>query len=84
MQDYEFIFSTALYNKLKDKIKGKIWTKCYNDELHVKIETRECGDEYEYVVCDFSNKILNGLNTDYITYLVLKDYSDFINNIFFK
>lgn len=84
MLDYEFIFSTGLHNRLKDKVKGKVWVKAYKDELHVKIETRECGDYYEYVVYDLSTKVLNGLNTDYIAYLVLKDYYDFINSIFFK
>ena len=84
MLDYEFIFSTELHNRLKDKVKGKVWVKAYNDELHVKVETRECGDEYEFVVCDLSTKVLNGLNVNYIAYLVLKDYHDFINSIFFK
>ena len=37
MQDYECIISKEVHKKLKSKVKGKVWVKVYNDELHIEI-----------------------------------------------
>ena len=82
MQEYEYLFSTELHSKLKEKVKGKVWVKVYNDELHVKIENQDIS--YEFVEEDLSTKILNGLSSEYIVYSILKDYRIFLNNLYFK
>lgn len=84
MQDYEYLFSKQLHEKLKEKIKGKVWVKVYNNDLHVKITTSECESKYEYVEEDLSTQILDGFGTDYFMCRILKGYRTFINDIFFK
>ena len=84
MQDYEYLFSKELHRRLKEKVKGKIWVKAYRDELHVTIKIFECKLKYEFVEEDLSNKILNGLSSDYAVYTIMKDYHKFVNEIFFK
>ena len=84
MQDYEYLFSKELHRRLKEKVKGKVWVKIYQNELHVTIKIFECELKYEFVEEDLSNKILNGLSSDYAVYTIMKDYHKFVNEIFFK
>ena len=84
MQDYEYLFSKELHRRLKEKVKGKVWVKIYQNELHVTIKIFECELKYEFVEEDLSNKILNGLSSDYAVYTIMKDYHKFVNDIFFK
>ena len=85
MYDYEYLFSTELHKKLKEKIVGGVWVKCYNDELHVKITSFYGKVEFEYTIDDFGNKILNSLSSDTIVYQVCREYKQFIlNNYVFK
>ena len=84
MQDYEYLFSKELHRRLKEKVKGKVWVKIYQNELHVTIKIFECELKYEFVEEDLSNKILNGLSSDYAVYTIMKDYHNFVNEIFFK
>lgn len=83
MQDYEFLFSKNLHEKLKEKIIGKVWVKCYHDELHVKIIPGR-GLEFEFTMDDFQNRILNGLSSDYIVYDVLREYKSYIFSEFLR
>ena len=69
---------------MKEKVKGKVWVKIYQNELHVTIKIFECELKYEFVEEDLSNKILNGLSSDYAVYTIMKDYHKFVNEIFFK
>ena len=84
MQDYEYLFSTGLHKRLKEKVKGKVWVKIYHDELHVSIIPDENGELYEFVMTDMSSRILNGLSTSYIVYDILKDYRNYVNKQYFK
>lgn len=84
MQDYEYLFSTELHKRLKEKVKGKVWVKIYHDELHVNIIPNENGELYEFVMTDMSSRILNGLSTSYIVYDILKDYRNYVNKQYFK
>lgn len=84
MQDYEYLFSTELHKRLKEKVKGKVWVKIYHDELHVNIIPDGNGELYEFVMTDMSSRILNGLSTSYIVYDILKDYRNYVNNQYFK
>lgn len=83
MKEYEYLFSTNLHAKLKEKIVGKIFVKVtYNDELLIKINS------YGNLECtihigNFSERILNGWSTDYAVYEVIKQYREFLNKKFF-
>lgn len=84
MTDYEYLFSTMLHEKLKEKIQGGIFVKVNeNDSLIVKIERRD-GNNFNMSFTDFSNRFLNGLTTDYVAYEVTKKYRSFIMKQFFK
>ena len=84
MTDYEYLFSTNLHAKLKERIQGGIYVKVNdNDSLVVKI-MRNDGNNFDVSFTDFSNKFLNGLTTDYAAYEVQKKYRDFVMKQFFK
>lgn len=83
MCDFEYLFSTELHRKLKEKIIGGIWVKVYHNELHVKI-TGHDGIEYEFVRENFNKRILNGYSSDYVVYEIVKEYKAFILDNYFK
>jgi hypothetical protein len=79
MTDYGYLFATSLHTKLKEKITGKIFVIATKEEdaLFVKIESY--GDiTYKYYLDNFSDRILNGLSSDYVAYEVVKDFKGFI------
>ena len=84
MTDYEYLFSTNLHAKLKERIQGGIYVKVNdNDSLVVKI-MRNDGNNFDVSFTDFSNKFLNGFTTDYAAYEVQRKYRDFVMKQFFK
>ena len=83
MCDFEYLFSTELHKKLKERVIGNVWVKVYHNELHVKI-TRQDGIEYEFVRDKLDKRILNGYSSDYVAYEVVKEYKSFILNNYFK
>lgn len=84
MTDYEYLFSTNLHAKLKERIQGGIYVKVNdNDSLVVKI-MRQDGNNFDVSFTDFSNKFLNGFTTDYAAYEVRRKYRDFVMKQFFK
>ena len=84
MTDYEYLFSTNLHTKLKEKIRGGIFVKVNEkDSLIVKIERRD-GNNFDISFTDFSNRLIYGFSTDYAAYEVYKKYRDFVMKQFFK
>ena len=78
MKEYEQYFSMTLQQKLKKRIIGKIFVKItMKDEILVMIE-REDEWKFRMFISDFSDKLLNGLSTDYVAHEVLKEYKTFI------
>lgn len=78
MLDYGYLFETSLHGKLKEKIDGKIFVRVTReDALFVRIESYG-GLTYKYYLENFSDRILNGLSTDYVTYEIVKDFKAFI------
>lgn len=68
MTDYEYLFSTNLHAKLKERIQGGIFVKVNeNDSLVIKI-TRRDENNFDMSFTDFSNRMLNGFSTDYAAY----------------
>ena len=84
MAEYEYIFSNTLKNKLIDKVKGGVKTWIYDDELHISIRLEECGIQFEHIIPNISERILNGYATDYAVYEVVQIYHSFIRDRFFK
>lgn len=84
MLDYEYLFSTALHTKLKERIQGGIFVKfTWDDILIVKIK-RQDGNNFEYRFENFSKRILNGFTTDYAAYEVESEYRRFVLKQFFR
>ena len=71
MTDYEYLFSTNLHAKLKERIQGGIFVKVNENNFDMSFT-------------DFSNRMLNGFSTDYAAYEVTKKYQKFVMKQFFK
>lgn len=82
MQEYEYIIATGLHSLLKEKIKGKIWVKIYDDELHIKIDHNDLS--FCYVESGMSNKILTGIGPSDLLPVVVARYKEFIFHEYFK
>lgn len=84
MLDYEYLFSTALSSKLKERIQGRIYVEViWDDVLIVKIK-RQDGNNFKYRFENFSKRVLNGFTTDYAAYEVENEYRRFVLKQFFK
>lgn len=83
MADYEYIFSTLLYKKLKEKIVGRIYVAVRNDILITEIDTIG-GIKIDISINDFANKLVNGYSTDYAAYEIAKEYKKKILSKYLK
>ena len=83
MQDYEYLISKEVHKKLKSKVKGKVWVKVYNDELHIEI-TNIDNLKFEATLYDLADKILHGLSTELIAHSALKEYKEGVIKRYFK
>ena len=79
MTDYGYLFTTSLHTKLKEKITGKIFVIVTKEEDALFVRIESYGDiTYKYYLDNFSDRILNGLSSDYVAYEVVKDFKGFI------
>lgn len=83
MADYEYIFSTLLHKKLKEKIVGHIYVAVRNDILITEIDTIG-GIKIDISINDFANKLVNGYSTDYVAYEIAKEYKKKILSKYLK
>lgn len=78
MNEYEQNFTTIVHQKLKTKIKGKIYVEVnWHDEIYVKVINMD-DLRYEHRITNFSERFLNGWTTDYAVYEIVKEYKRFI------
>ena len=82
MQEYEYITATGLHSLLKEKIKGKIWVKIYDDRLHVKIDYNDLS--FGYIEGKMSDKILSGIGPSDLLPKIVARYKEFIFHEYFK
>lgn len=84
MRDYDYVFTTMLHEKLKEKVIASVFCRVMpGDELYVKIESS--GDLIFTITFEnFSNKLLKGWTTDHAVYEIMKKYKSFILGRFFK
>lgn len=83
MNDYEKMFTEKLQQALKDKIYGKVFVNIKNDQIYVHIKCWNDID-YECYIDDFANKFINGLNSEYVCYMILQAYRKFVVQRYFK
>lgn len=76
LMEYELDFCVALHEKLKEKIRGKIFTTIDNDVLRVEVYMRN--QNWAIAWGDISEKILSGLSTDVVSRVVVKQYKNYI------
>lgn len=77
-ENCETVFTTALQQKLKTKIVGKIFVRYVStDSIYVQIRTED-DLEYKTYLNDFTKRVLNGWSADYAAYEVLVEYRKFI------
>lgn len=75
----EYEFSLELHKKLKEKIKGKIFSKVENDTLSIRIDMDDLWFKMRYT--DFSERVLMGsLSTDMDVNEVCDKYRKFLIN----
>lgn len=74
----EYEFCLVLHKKLKEKIKGKIFTKVFDDKLIIRIDMDDQWFETSYE--DFTRRVIFGLSTDYVVYEVVNKYRKFLIN----
>ena len=82
MNDYEKNITDNIYKILRNKIIGKVTVYVNDDTLYMIAQN---GD-FKYVMKEdgFADKVYHGLNSTYEAYVFCKNYSEFINNKFFK
>ena len=82
MTEYERIVKETVYEKLKEKVRGKVSCWVRDDELHIKVTMIDT--KYEVVVEDLANRVVRGLNTDLIVYDFCKSYRRYIMGGYFR
>ena len=81
LKDYEYEFCVALHKKLKEKVKGKIFTTVKEDKLIVEITMGKV--EFQMGFDNFAQRLTEGFNTDAVVVEVTKTYKTYINNLYF-
>ena len=81
LKDYEWEFCTALHKKLKEKIKGRIFTTVKEDKLMVEVTMGKV--EYKIVFDNFTQRLNEGYTTDDVVRSVLSAYRNYIDGLYF-
>lgn len=81
LKDYEYEFCMALHKKLKEKIKGKIFTTVKEDKLIVDITMGKV--EFQMGFDNFAQRLSEGFTTDVVVVDVTKTYKSFLNDLYF-
>ena len=83
MAEYEYLFAMAVQSKIKNRVKANVYvTILPSDELFVKIY-KEGDFEFKTYRKHITEEINNGLSSDFIAYLIARDFKKFIMNMYF-
>ena len=82
VNEYEYLLSTAVYGKLKEKVKGKVTVYVNDNRLVVKVENFGVGCETG--IDNIDHKIMQGLTSDTITNDFMEIYKKYIAKKFFR
>ena len=77
LKDYEYEFCVALHKKLKEKVKGKIFTTINDDKLLVDITMEKLQFHMEFD--NFTQRLSEGFSTDAVVVDVIKAYREYLN-----
>ena len=78
MSELEYLYATNLHRRLKERIRGKVFTKIERDELRIRIDAFDYW--FEMTISDISNKIVLGYGTDKACEDVCEKYRKYITN----
>lgn len=76
--DYKQLFSMTLQQKLKYRIKGNIYVKVTLDDALLVVISQNGETIFKKFIDNISDKIRNGLTTDYCAYEVVKEYREVV------
>lgn len=74
----EYEFCIRLHEKLKAKLRGKVFCRVINDILNIVIENGDT--KFEVHIDDFARKVCFGMTTDAVSREVEKKYRKFLLN----
>lgn len=74
--ELEFLYSRTLHQKLKERIRGSVFTRIEGDDLKIRIETSDYWFETSYI--NIGERIIRGLSTQQIADEVLEKYKKFL------
>lgn len=84
VREYEYEFTVALYNKLRERINGDILTRVLNgDVLFIRIRHGEDRDWYQ-TYPNLTQKIFDGWSTDECADDIVKAYRKEVLKQYFK
>lgn len=81
LKDYEWEFCLALHKKIKEKVKGKIFTTVKEDKLLVEVTMGKV--EFKMGFDNFAHRLSEGCTTDDVVVDVVKAYKTYINDLYF-
>ena len=82
VNEYECLLSEAVYEKLKEKVKGKVTVYVNDNRLVAKVENFGVGCETG--IDNIDRKIMQGLTSDTITNDFMEIYKKYITKKFFR
>lgn len=74
----EYEFSIRLHEKLKAKLRGKVFCRVVDDILNIVILNGDT--KFELRIDDFARKVCFGMTTDAVSREVEKKYRKFLTN----
>ncbi len=78
LMEHEFVFCTALHEKMKEKVRGKVYTTVKDDILTVEIHMGYT--DFVKTFDNFSNMLHIGVTTSDIVRAVTIEYRRFLND----
>lgn len=81
LKDYEWDFCINLHKKLKEQVKGKVFTTVKNDKLLVSIQMGKTKFKTEFD--NFESRIQEGITTDLVRLDVVSEYKTYIDQLYF-
>lgn len=78
LKEYEQNFTMNIQQKLKTKIKGRIYVEVnWHDEIYVSIINTD-NIKWEHRIVNFSERFLHGWSSEYAAYEIMSEYKKFV------
>lgn len=81
LKDYEWEFCLSLHKKLKEKVKGKVYTTVKEDILIVEVTMGKV--KFEIGFENFSNRVNEGCTIDSIAMDAVQAYRNYLDDLYF-